>query len=139
MQIITACFQDVPNHVTRDHTLMRHNRTQIESQIQLQSCRAPVNAARAPRAFRNPAFRRYSSEAAPKQSNTALFAGLAALTAAGGIGYYVYASESNTAKEAGTAIKSGVQSAKAATKLVPTKEDYQKVRSCIMIAAATRD
>ncbi|KAI8992970.1 heme peroxidase [Trametes punicea] len=76
---------------------------------------APV--ARTPRtALRNPAFR----------SNAVLLGALGAATV-GGVAFWIYTSNSDTAKEAGTAVKSGVQSAKAATNFTPTKEDYQKV------------
>ena len=64
----------------------------------------------------------------PKKSNTALFAGLG-LAAVGGIAFYVYTSQSDTAREAGTALKSGAQAAKVAANFVPTKDDYQKVIS----------
>ncbi|KAH9484886.1 heme peroxidase [Psilocybe cubensis] len=62
--------------------------------------------------------------AAEAKSNTALYAGLGA-AAAGGIAYYFYAT--NSGKEAGTAVKSGVQAAKVSANFVPTKEDYIKV------------
>ncbi|OSX65959.1 hypothetical protein POSPLADRAFT_1043507 [Postia placenta MAD-698-R-SB12] len=89
--------------------------------------KAPFSPPRAARVVRTPsgAFRRYSTEV-PKKSNTALFAGLGA-AAVGGIAIYVYASDSNSAKEAGTAVKSGVQVAKSAAHFTPTKDDYQKV------------
>ncbi|CCL98714.1 uncharacterized protein FIBRA_00718 [Fibroporia radiculosa] len=88
--------------------------------------RAPFSAARAPRVIRNNAFRKYSTDVPPKQSNTALFAGLGA-AAVGGIAFLVYTSSSDSAKEAGTALKSGAQAARVAANFVPTKEDYQKV------------
>ena len=83
-------------------------------------------------ALRNPAFRKYSTEVppntpAPKSSNTLLIGGIAA-AAIGGAAFWVYTSNSSSAKEAGTSIRSGVQAAKAAANYVPTKEDYQKVR-----------
>lgn len=91
-------------------------------------------AARARPALRSSAFRRYSTETPgstppppPKSSNTALFAGVGA-AALGGVAFWVYTSQSDAAKTAGTAVKSGVQSAKAAANFVPTKEDYIKVR-----------
>lgn len=90
--------------------------------------KAALPATRAPRVFRNTATRRYSTEVPPKKSNTALFAGLGA-AAVGGIALYVYTSSSDSAKEAGTALKSGAQSAKALANFVPSKEDYQKVGS----------
>jgi len=102
--------------------------------------KVPLSAARAPRVFRNQAFRKYSTET-PTKSNTALFAGLGA-AAVGGIAFYVYTSSSDTAKEAGTALKSGAQVAKAAANFVPSKEDYQKVYNKIaevMDEAAEKD
>lgn len=91
-----------------------------------------VPAARAsPRSgLRNQAFRRYSTEPsspAPKGSNTALF-GAIGIAAVGGVAFWVYTSNSDSAREAGTALKSGAQAAKAAANFTPTKEDYQKVR-----------
>ena len=84
-------------------------------------------AGRLPRtAARNPVFRKYSTEPPKKSSNAALFGALGAATV-GGIAFWVYASNSDSAKEAGSAVRSGVQSAKAATNFTPTKEDYQKV------------
>jgi cytochrome c peroxidase len=76
-------------------------------------------------------FRAYATESTtppppPKSSNTGLFVGVG-LLAAGGAAYWFYASDSDSSKQAGTAIKSGVQVAKAATNFVPTKADYQKV------------
>ncbi|KAI0929950.1 heme peroxidase [Taiwanofungus camphoratus] len=103
--------------------------------------KAALPATRAPRVFRNTATRRYSTEVPPKKSNTALFAGLGA-AAVGGIALYVYTSSSDSAKEAGTALKSGAQSAKALANFVPSKEDYQKVYNKIaeiMDEAADKD
>ncbi|RPD57600.1 cytochrome c peroxidase [Lentinus tigrinus ALCF2SS1-7] len=82
-------------------------------------------------ALRNSAFRKYSTEVppsgpAPKGSNKLLIGGIAA-AAVGGAAFWVYASNSSSAKEAGTALKSGAQAAKVAANYVPTKEDYQKV------------
>ena len=90
---------------------------------------APV--ARAQRvALRKPAFRKYSTEGpaspTPKSSNTALLGALG-VAAIGGVAFWVYTSNSDSAREAGTALKSGAQAAKAAANFVPTKEDYQKV------------
>jgi len=59
-----------------------------------------------------------------KSSNTALYLGLG-VAAAGGLAYYFYNTESG--KEAGTAIRSGAQAAKVAANFVPTKDDYTKV------------
>lgn len=75
------------------------------------------------------AFRKYSTTPPPpeaKSSNTMVFAGIG-LAALAGAGYYVYASSSDSAKEASTAVKSAVQAGKVITKFVPTKDDYQKV------------
>lgn len=68
-----------------------------------------------------------SSSAPKSSSNLPLFLGAGALVA-GGIGYWVFTSDSSTAKEAATAGKSAAQAVKAKTNFVPTKEDYQKVR-----------
>lgn len=99
----------------------------------LRKAAAPAPAvARSRAAFRRaPAFRKYSTEApppppAPKGSNTTLYAGLGA-AALGGVAFWIYASSSDSAKTAGTAVKSGVQSAKVAANFVPTKADYIKV------------
>lgn len=83
-------------------------------------------SSRSAQAFRTSAFRKYSTEAPKKSSNTALLAGLG-IAAVGGIALYVYSS-SDTANEAGSALKSGAQSGKVAANFVPTKDDYQKVR-----------
>ena len=77
-------------------------------------------------AFRNPGFRKYSTEAPKSSSNTLLWVGLGA-AAVGGVAWYIYSFE-DVAKGAETALKSGVQSGKVAANFVPTKEDYQKVR-----------
>lgn len=81
----------------------------------------------APRA----SFRRlYSTEPTPTpkggSSNTAIFVGLGAILA-GGAAYYVFTSDDDAAKVAGTALKSGAQAAKVAANFVPSKADYQKV------------
>ena len=98
---------------------------------------APRLAYAAPRARavpRNPAFRRYNSSQStppppasePKtSSNLPIFAAIAIAVGAGGFYYY---STTDSGKEAGTAIKSGVQAGKVAANFVPTKEDYIKVR-----------
>lgn len=93
---------------------------------------AAAPAARASRtALRNPAFRKFSTEVPPtptpkKSSNAALLGALGA-AAVGGVGFWIYTSSSDSAREAGTAVKSGVQAAKVAANYVPTQEDYQKV------------
>ena len=70
------------------------------------------------------AFRKFSTPPpeAKKSSNVWLIAGLGAVSALGG-GYYLLSSSG----DASTIAKSAAQSAKAATKFVPTKDDYQKV------------
>lgn len=75
-------------------------------------------------------FRQYSTPPpeAKKSSNTLVFVGVG-LAAFVGAGYYVYASPSDSAREASTAVKSAAQVAKAKANFVPTKEDYQKVRA----------
>jgi hypothetical protein len=79
--------------------------------------------------LRTSSFRKYSTNPPPAaKSSTGLYVGLGAVAVGGGLAYYLYASSSDTAKETSTALKSAAQSAKAATKFVPTKEDYQKVR-----------
>lgn len=80
-----------------------------------------------PRAQFRVAFNRNFSTPPPggaKSSNTALYLSLGA-AAAGGLAYYFYNTESG--KEAGTAIRSGAQAAKVAANFVPTKDDYTKV------------
>ena len=70
----------------------------------------------------------YEASKALAQSNTALFAGLG-LAVVGGVAFYVYTSQSDTAREAGSALRSGAQAAKSVAHFVPTKADYQKVIS----------
>lgn len=95
--------------------------------------RAPVRravlSAPIPKAQLRTSFRKFSTPPPPPKakSNTALFAGLGA-AAVGGIAFYLYSSDSATAKEAGTLAKSGAQIAKAKANFTPTQEDYQKVR-----------
>ena len=62
-----------------------------------------------------------------------MLAGLG-IAAVGGIALYVYSS-SDTANEAGSALKSGAQSAKVAANFVPTKNDYQKVRVSALVSS----
>ncbi|KAI0721159.1 heme peroxidase [Fomitopsis betulina] len=92
--------------------------------------KAPLNVARTTRTLRTTGLRRYTTEVpkpeAPK-SNTVLYAGIGAAAAAGGIAFYIYTSNSDTAKAAGTLAKSGVQAVKVAANFVPAKEDYEKV------------
>ncbi|EIN11520.1 heme peroxidase, partial [Punctularia strigosozonata HHB-11173 SS5] len=100
--------------------------------MSFQALRAAARTARiAPRAFpkasARAAVRRYTTEnAGKKSSNVAIYAGIAAVAAAGA-GYWVLTSDSDAAKEAGTLAKSGAQVAKAAANYTPSKEDYQKV------------
>lgn len=86
-------------------------------------------ALRAPRA--GPAFRKYSTEVPPsvpkKGGNAALIGGAVGAVLLGAGAYYVFASDSDTARQAGTALKSGAQAAKAAAHFVPSKADYEKV------------
>ncbi|PPQ90636.1 hypothetical protein CVT25_006619 [Psilocybe cyanescens] len=79
--------------------------------------------------FRAKFARNFSSPPPPpapeaKSSSSGLYLGLGA-AAAGGLAYYFYAT--NSGKEAGTTVKSGVQAAKVQANFVPTKEDYIKV------------
>lgn len=93
--------------------------------------RAPIRRAAVstatPRATFRSSYRKFSTNPPPpsKSSNTGLFAGvgIAALAA----GAYYYYTVSLTGADAGTAAKSAIQSAKAAAKFTPSKEDYQKV------------
>ncbi|TCD68259.1 heme peroxidase [Steccherinum ochraceum] len=78
--------------------------------------------------FRQGAVRRLTTETpTPKKSNNNLLYGGIGAAVIGGVAFYVYTSNSDTAKEAGTAVRSGAQVAKVAANFVPTKEDYQKV------------
>ncbi|GJE92738.1 ascorbate peroxidase domain-containing protein [Phanerochaete sordida] len=93
-------------------------------------------AAPAPAALRRSAFRssvrRYSTEPPPpsppppKSSNATLYGALGA-AALGGVVFWIYTSSSDSAKSAGSAVRSGVQGAKAAANFTPTKEDYIKI------------
>lgn len=90
--------------------------------------RAAVSTATPRAAFRS-SYRRFSTNPPPpppKSSNIGLFAGLGIAALAGGAYYYYYAI-SPAGADAGTAAKSALQSAKAAAKFTPSKEDYQKV------------
>lgn len=94
--------------------------------------RRAVASVSVPKAQLRTSLRRYTTEATPHApkggSNVALFAGLGA-AALGGIGYYLYSSDSNTAKETVSSLKGGVQVSKAKANFTPSKEDYQKVRA----------
>jgi cytochrome c peroxidase len=94
--------------------------------------RAPIRrvavSAATPRAAFRSSYRRFSTNPPPpppKSSNAGLFAGFGIAALAGGA-YYYYAI-SPAGADAGTAAKSALQSAKAAAKFTPSKEDYQKV------------
>jgi cytochrome c peroxidase len=79
-------------------------------------------------AIQRPAVRYNSSAIGPaKSSKTGIIVGLALAAAAGGGGYYVYTSQSDTARTVKTTVKEGAQVTKALTNYVPAKEDYQKV------------
>jgi cytochrome c peroxidase len=95
--------------------------------------RAPVRRAvfstPFPKAQLRTSLRRYSTPPSPPpgpKSKFGLYATLG-VAAIGGVGFYLYSSNSDTAKEAVSALKSGVQVGKAKAHFTPTKEDYQKV------------
>lgn len=94
--------------------------------------RAPVRrtvlSASFPKTRLRSSFRGYSTTPPPPKSNVALFAGLG-VAAVGGVGLYLYTSNSDSAKETTSALKSGVQVGKAKANLTPTQADYQKVRN----------
>ena len=79
--------------------------------------------------FRNTFNRKYSTPPpSPKaKSGTGLYLGVGAAAVGFGLAYYYY--DTVIGKEAGTAVKSGVQAAKVKVNFVPTKEDYIKVKS----------
>jgi cytochrome c peroxidase len=94
--------------------------------------RAPIRKAAfsvsIPKAQLRTTFRTFSTPPTPpppKTKNTAFFTGLGA-AAAVGIAFYFYTS-TDAGKEAGSAVKSGIQAAKVKAKFTPTKDDYQKV------------
>ncbi|KZP34409.1 class II peroxidase [Athelia psychrophila] len=90
--------------------------------------RAAVQLRGVPKSQLRSSFRRYTTETPPPKasSNAGLYFGLGAV-ALGGVGYYLFSSESNAAKETVSAAKGGIQAAKAKANFVPTQEDYQKV------------
>ncbi|KAJ7141426.1 heme peroxidase [Mycena epipterygia] len=96
----------------------------LRSSVRRSALRAAVPRA-APKAAPRVAFRKFSTPppAPEAKSQTGLIVGVLAAVVVGGGGYY-YLSSSG---EAQTAVKSGVQTVKAKTKLTPTQEDYQKV------------
>lgn len=92
--------------------------------------RAAVLAKPFPKAqpFRGSFRHNSSTSTPPPKSNFPLIAGLGAVVLAAG-GYYVYTSDSDSAKGAKSALKSGAQVGKAYANFTPSQEDYQKVRS----------
>ncbi|RDB16907.1 Cytochrome c peroxidase, mitochondrial [Hypsizygus marmoreus] len=87
---------------------------------------ALTSARSVPRAQFRSAFRKYSTTPPPpaqKSSSKTLLLSLGAAAGVGAVAFYYY----GDSREAVTALKSGVQAAKAKTNFVPTKEDYQKV------------
>jgi cytochrome c peroxidase len=108
-----------------------HPQTLVRIVMSFSLLRAPIRraavSATAPRAAFRSSYRRFSSDAPPppkSSSNTTLYTslGVIALTA----GAYYYYTLSIGGADAATAAKSAVQSAKAAAKFTPSKEDYQK-------------
>ena len=89
--------------------------------------RSPLRRSLASTRFsiRTPVCRKYSTTP-PKSSNTPIFVGLGAVVAAGGA-YWMLTSSSPTAREGATAVKEGIQVAKAKANYVPKREDYQIV------------
>jgi len=76
--------------------------------------------------FRNTFSRKYSTPPPPPaKSGSGLYVGIGAAAAGLGLAYYYYYTVSG--KEADTAVKSGIQSAKVKANFVPSKEDYIKV------------
>ncbi|KAK7033326.1 peroxidase [Favolaschia claudopus] len=72
------------------------------------------------------AFRRYSTPPPapePAKSNTGLIVGVLAAVVVGGGSYYYFSQPG----DAETALRSGIQAAKAKTNFTPTQADYQKV------------
>ncbi|KAL4078207.1 peroxidase [Scleroderma yunnanense] len=101
------------------------------SLLRIPARRAVFTASARRAELRPTSFRKYTTAPPPPpKSNTALYAGIAAFTAAA-VGYYWYNSSSDSSRDATTAAKSAIQASKAAVKLTPTKEDYQKVYNTI--------
>lgn len=78
--------------------------------------------------FRNTLSRKYSTPPPPTpqaKSGTGLYVGVGLAIAGLGLGYYYY--DTASGKVAGTAVKSGIQTAKVKANFVPSKEDYIKV------------
>ena len=82
--------------------------------------------------FRNTFNRKYSTPPpSPKaKSSTGLYIGIGAVVVGSGLAYYYY--DTVSGKEAGTAVKSGIQAAKVKVNFVPTKEDYIKVNQKLL-------
>lgn len=81
--------------------------------------------------FRNTFNRKYSTPPPSPQpkSGNGLYIGVGAAVVGFGLAYYYY--ETVSGKEAGTAVKSGVQAAKVKVNFVPTKEDYIQVNQTL--------
>lgn len=77
--------------------------------------------------LRNTFSRKYSTPppSPPAKSGSGLYIGIGAAVIGLGLGYYYF--DTVSGKEAGTAVKSGIQAAKVKVNFVPTKEDYIKV------------
>jgi cytochrome c peroxidase len=104
--------------------------------MSLSVLRAPIRravlAAPFPKTRPYAPFRRYSTPPQGK-SNFGLFAGLG-IAALGGVGYYLYSTNTDAVTEATGALKS-VGKAKAGFK--PTQDDYQKVRSVYVVLGSS--
>lgn len=98
----------------------------VSTVLRAPTCRTFVSAPIKRANFRHGTFRKFTTTPPAPKSNTNLFIGVGAFTAAA-VGYYLYNSSSDTAREASTAAKSAVQTGKVAAKFTPTKDDYQKV------------
>ena len=81
--------------------------------------------------FRNTFSRKYSTPPPSPQpkSGNGLYIGIGVAVAGFGLAYYYY--DTVSGKEAGTAVKSGIQAAKVKVNFVPTKEDYIKVNQTL--------
>lgn len=112
-------------------TLLRHSlRRSIINNAQNNARFTLRQSQRVPLSYSRRGYSTESSGPSPSsedaKSNKGLFIGLG-VAALAGAGYYIYASSNPNAREAATAVKSGVQSAKALAHFTPSKEDYQKV------------
>ncbi|EPQ57021.1 heme peroxidase [Gloeophyllum trabeum ATCC 11539] len=92
-------------------------------------CKGAFSAVSAPRSAARIQFRKYASgPSGSSESKTGFWAAIGAgVTIAGGLAYYMTTSNSDTARQAQTAAKSGAQAVKAATNFTPSKDDFQKV------------